>query len=158
MGSAAKVVLVGAASLIIGIYSVALKRVQTNDLTTSLSQASMVQSEKAGDMALRASLYRVQYNRDLDSVSAYTVTATKTMLGGGTYTYNFPCNAGQMTAIWGTVTVNPSYPPNADPKIIDVRIDKVGNTGSLIPYTKPGASRYVRGRWQITQVFVRPIH
>lgn len=155
MGSASKIVLVGAASLVIGIYSVALKRTQTNDLTASISQASLVQTEKIEDQALRSSLYRVQYNRDADSVSAYTVGGTRTLLGGGTYIYSFPCPSTQMTALWGTVTVNP---PNADPKIIDVRIDKVGNSGSLIPYTKFGARRYIRGKWQITEVFVRPLH
>jgi hypothetical protein len=34
MGSAAKIVLIGAASLVVGIYSVSLKKAQTSDLMT----------------------------------------------------------------------------------------------------------------------------
>ena len=155
MGSASKIVLVGAASLIIGIYSVALKKVETNDLTTSISRATQVQMEKNEDQALRTSLYRVQFNRDANS-GALNVGSTRAMLGGGTYTYSFPNIANlQYTDIWGTVTVTP---PTGDAKVIDVRIDKVGVSGSPLAYTKPGARRYVRGQWQITEAFVRTVH
>jgi hypothetical protein len=159
MGSATKIVLVGAASLIIGIYSVSLKKVQTNDLLTSISQTTQVQSEKAVDMAIRASLHRVQYNRDLSASTAYTVTATRPLLGGGTYTYNFPCAVNQYTGIWGTVTVTqPTVDPSVtDVKVVDVRIDKVSGTNSTGAGTKPGFRRYVRGQWQVTQASVRPL-
>lgn len=161
MGNASKIVLVGAASLVVGVYTVSLKREQTINLMASISSASTTQSVKVGDAALRASLYRVQFNRDADSVSVYTVTSTMPLPGGGTYTYSFPCYKNQTTAIWGTVTLNL---PNSDQRIMDVRIDKVGVTSvtsppitSPLPYTKPGFRHYVRGKWQITEVHYRDL-
>lgn len=155
MGSASKIVLVGAASLVVGIYSVSLKRVQTIDLLTSISQTSRVQTESVEDMALRAALYRVQYNRDLNMSYVYSVTSTKTLLGGGTYTYNFPNIAiNKVLDIKGTVTVTP---PNEATKTIDVTVSKVGAGDPAFPGTKPGHRHFVRGRWQITKAFVRSV-
>lgn len=156
MGSASKIVLVGATSLVVGIYSVSLKRVQTIDLSTSISQTSRVQTESIEDMALRASLYRVQYNRDLNMSYVYTISATKTLLGGGTYTYEFPSiPINQVLNINGTVTVTPL---NEATKTIDVTVSKVGAGDPEFPSTKPGHRHFVRGRWQITKSFVRPLN
>jgi hypothetical protein len=75
-------------------------------------------------------------------------------LGGGVYTYNFPCALNQVTNIIGTVTVTP---PNEATKTIDVTISKVGAGDPAFPVTKPGHRHFVRGRWQITKAFVRPV-
>lgn len=158
MGSASKIVLVGAASLVVGIYAVALKRNQTNDMSTSWSYVKRVQTERIEDAAIRFAAYRVQYNVDnqrivLGSMTAFTVGATKTALGGGTYTYNLsvPANAYYAT---GTVTVNP---PNEDSKTISIRVDRVYGTGSTGVGTKPGHRRFVRGQFQVTKYFVRTL-
>jgi hypothetical protein len=155
MGSAAKIVLVGAVSLVVGIYSVSLKRVQTSDLMTSISATSRVQTESIEDMALRAAVYRVQANRDADMSYVYTIGATKTLIGGGTYTYDFPSIAiNEVLNIQGTVTVTP---PNEATKTIDVTVSKVAAGDPAFPGTKPGHRHFVRGRWQITKAFVRPV-
>lgn len=156
MGSASKIVLVGATSLVVGIYSVSLKRVQTIDLSTSISQTSRVQTESIEDMALRASLYRVQYNRDLDMSYKYTIAATRTLLGGGTYTYEFKdIEINRVLDIKGTVKV---IPPSGDTTKVDVNVSKVGAGDPAFPVTKPGHRHFVRGRWQITKAFVRPLN
>jgi len=154
MGSAAKIILVCAVSLVVGIYSVSLKRAQTSDIMTSISQTSRVQTESIEDMALRAAVYRVQANRDADMSYIYTIGSTKTLLGGGTYAYDFPNIAiNKVLNIQGTVTVTPL---DEATKTIDVTIDRVGS-GAFSQVTKPGHRHFVRGRWQITKAFVRPV-
>lgn len=155
MGNAAKIVLVGAASLVVGIYSVSLKRAQTSGLMTSISHVSRVQTESYEDMALRAALYRVQFNRDQDMSTVYTIASTKTLLGGGTYTYDFPNIAiNKVLNITGTVTVTP---PNEATKTIDLAVSRVNSGDPSFPTTKPGHRHFVRGKWQITKAFVRPV-
>lgn len=156
MGSAAKIVLVGAMSLVVGIYSVSLKRAQTTDLVTSISQVSRVQNESVEDMALRVAVYRVQANRDADMSTVYSISGTKTLLGGGTYTYSFLNIAiNKVLNIAGTVTVTVS---NGATKTIDVTVSKVNAGDPAFPNTKPGHRHFVRGRWQITKAFVRPVN
>jgi len=159
MGSAAKIILVGAASLIVGIYAVALKGNQTNDLATSWSYVKRIQTERIEDAAVRMSAYRVQYNIDnqrtnLGNMLAFTVGATKTAPGGGTYTYNISVPANAYYG-YGTVIVTP---PNEDPKTISIRVDKVYGLSSTNAGTKPGHRRFIRGQYQVTKYQVATIH
>ena len=83
MGSASKIVLVGATSLIVGVYAVSLKNVQSNRLMAAYTDVSRVQDRYTVDAALRGALSSFQsYN------GIYEVWGTKTLLGGGTYYYD----------------------------------------------------------------------
>jgi len=140
MGNAAKVVLVGAASLIVGVYGVSLKTVQGNDAQVALSQTSLIQNERAEDAAVRATLDQVTRSPYLGK---YNRTGTVTGLGGGTFSYNYTTHT-----TWGTATVTMNV--NGDVKTIDVTMAKQTSTS-------PGFRHMTRGQWQVTKYHARPL-
>ena len=60
MGSSSKVLLVGATSLIVGVYAISLKNVQSNNMQTAQSQVARIQNERLVDAALVLALDRVK--------------------------------------------------------------------------------------------------
>jgi len=140
MGSAAKVVLVGAASLIVGVYGISLKMVQGTDLLTSLSHSTRVQNERAEDAAVRATLDRVTRAPLLGKSST---SGTVTALGGGTFYFTYTTHT-----TWGTATLTMNQ--SGDTKVIDVTMTKETNTS-------PGFRHILRGQWQVTSYHVRSL-
>lgn len=152
MGSASRVILIGATSLIVGIYAVSLKTIQTNDIQAAMSQVNRVQTERVEDAALRVVVSRIPSNLSYSSFSD-----SRTALGGGSYTYamfrnsysDYPSVSHPYVYYWtGTVTL---YPPVGDPKVITIQADKSVNMGGA---TKPGFRRLIRGQYQVTKYFV----
>jgi hypothetical protein len=141
MGSASKVVLVGAASLIVGVYGISLKMVQGSDVGTAVSQVKQLQNERTEDAALRAALDRITKAPNLGRSNA---SGTVTALGGGTFAYNY---TGHTT--WGTATLTMNQ--DGDSKTIDVTIEKTTTTN-------PGFRHILRGQWQVTKYHVRSLH
>jgi hypothetical protein len=157
MGNASRIVLVGASTLLVGIYSVSLKRAQLTDIQAADLIGRTAQVERITDAALRVAVYRVQanvkmYRDSLKNNIALSIapTSPRQALGGGTYTYNLYVPWGQYYAT-GTVTVSP---PNEQSKTLTVRVDRVNWTGSTVAGTntgtKPGYHRAIRGQWQMT--------
>jgi len=142
MGSASRVLLVGATSLIVGVYAVSLKGTQTNDLTAAISTLNRVQTERIEDAAVRGALDRIvrapYYGR-------YNMAGSITALGGGSYYVNYTTYT---TYGYATITY---YPPTGDTKTLDVRYDKMSTT-------KPGFRHMTRGQWQSTRLHVEPVH
>lgn len=157
MGNAAKIVLVAATSLVVGVYAVSLKKVQTINLQAALTYVDPVETDCGiEDAALRVVVFRVQNGvtqyRGAGNSTAITISATRTALGGGSYYYNLYVPYGTWYAT-GYVDVTPLNKPV---KRINVRVDKMIGTGvSFFPSTpkgtKPGYRSYVRSAWQITQ-------
>jgi len=144
MGSASKVVLVGAASLIVGVYGISLKMVQGTDVETALSRMQIVQNERAEDAALRAALDRITRAPYLGKSS---LSGTVTALGGGTFYYNYTTHYTTDSTGTATLTMN----QNGDSKTIDVTMKQTTTT-------KPGFRHVLRGRWQVTKYHVRSLH
>jgi hypothetical protein len=141
MGSASKVVLVGAASLIVGVYGISLKMVQGTDVGTALSQVRIVQNERTDDAALRAALDRITRSPYLGK---YSLTGSLTALGGGTMNYNYTSYTS-----WGNMTLTMNQ--DGDSRIIDVTLEKKTTTN-------PGFRHILRGQWQVTKYHVRSLH
>ncbi|HCA81259.1 MAG TPA: hypothetical protein DEP53_16135 [Bacteroidetes bacterium] len=165
MSNGSKIVLVGATTLLVGIYTVALKQAQLTDIVAADQIGQISQTERVTDAAFRAAVYRVQTNvktyRDLmGNMSALSIAATKTALGenGGTYTYNLYVPYAGYNAT-GTVTV--TVPVNKGLQDVralqdyvrtySVEVKRVNGTGSLATGTKPGYRTAVRGQWQLTR-------
>jgi len=145
MGNAAKVVLVGAATLIVGVYGVSLKTVQGNDAAVALSQTARVQNERAEDAAVRATLDRViraPYYGKSDMVGPLTA------LGGGTFSVSYSSDYPVHGTYSGHATLTMSQ--SGDTKIIDVWMAKQTST-------KPGFRHITRGQWQVTNYHVRSL-
>jgi len=60
MGSSSKVLLVGATSLIVGVYAISLKNVQTTSMQTAQSRVDRAQNERLVDGALILALDKVK--------------------------------------------------------------------------------------------------
>jgi len=143
MGNASKVVLVGAASLIVGVYGVSLKMVQGNDAQVALSQTARVQNERAEDAAVRATLDQITKSPYLGK---YNRTGTVTGLGGGTFYYNY--TTGYPGGYYGSATL--TMDQNGDTKTIYISMAKQSST-------KPGFRHIIRGQWQVTQYHVKSL-
>ena len=160
MSNGSKIVLVGATTLLVGIYTVALKQAQLTDIVAADQIGQISQTERVTDAAFRAAVYRVQTNvktyRDLmGNMSALSIAATKTALGenGGTYTYNLYVPYAGYNAT-GTVTVtvpDGKATTHYVEKTYSVEVKRVNGTGSLATGTKPGYRTAVRGQWQLTR-------
>src|SRR3972149_4219645 len=145
MGSASKVILIGATSLIVGVYATSLKKVQAGDLETALARVSRIQTERVEDAAARVVVSRISpYLSYTTSYPYYTtITGQREALGGGYFTYTMEIHSTYATA---TVTL---YQTGA-PKVITIRADKMTTT-------KPGFRRILRGQWQVTKYYVSPV-
>jgi len=141
MGSASKVVLVGAASLIVGVYGISLKMVQGTDLGTALSQTRRVQNERAEDAAMRAAVYQIT---KAPLLGKSNTSGTVNALGGGTFYYNYVTHT-----TWGTATL--TMIQGGDTKVVDVTMEKKTTTS-------PGFRHILRGQWQVTKYHVRSLH
>ena len=144
MGNAAKVVLVGAASLIVGVYGLSLKAVQGNDATIAMARATRVQNERAEDAAVRAILDRAIRSPYLGK---YNMTGSLNGLGGGTFTATYTTNYPSTYSGHATITMS----QNGDTKIIDVWMAKQTSTN-------PGFRHITRGQWQVTKYHVRSLY
>ncbi|MCX6144610.1 MAG: hypothetical protein NTZ35_15485 [Ignavibacteriales bacterium] len=135
MGSS-KTLLVSATMLIVGVYAISLKSVQTTAMQTAQSQVSRMQSERLVDAAMSVALDDVQKYGPQNK----TITGKKAL--GGTIDY--------------TITKKSSSLAQID---IDVYIGG-GKTRHVVAQVeqakkKSGYRKVHRGDWRVASVFVK---
>jgi hypothetical protein len=146
MGSASKIILVGATSLIVGIYAVSLKKVQANDINTSMLDVKRVQFERVQAAAVRTAMSHFVAN------GALNLTSSRLQLGGDTtFTYNFT-SYGSSASLAMTV-----YQRNQEnvlaPRVITARVEDTFGSG-----VNQGPRKIHRGTWQVTKYYVQREH
>ena len=136
MGSSSKVILVGAISLIVGVYAISLKNVQSNNLTTAVTQVNRVQIERLTDAALSLALHHIVF------------------MGGGS---SAECDWTQVAALGGTVKYKiPTVKNNSATVYITVKTGNDKKQFKAIMEKKKGKKGYRkvhRGEWLVTSVF-----
>jgi hypothetical protein len=134
MGSSSKVVIVGAISLIIGVYGASLKGVQTRHLRNAMSSTNRVQRLHAADAALRSSLSLFAKSGDKD------VSETKTIPGSnGVFSYSISKHGNVYTD-----SVNITYPDGSTQLV----------TGSISKKAfKLGPRKIHKGGYNVTAIF-----
>ncbi len=159
MGSASKIILVGATSLIVGIYAVSLKNVQTNDVTTALVDVKRVQFERVQAAAVRSAL-SVFY-----AWGAGDLSGTRNALGGGTFSYSFSSHWN--SGAWDPRTLSYGAYDYANmaitlyldgvPRTITARVERTDLAGSY-GYVKQGPRKMCRASWEVTKYYVQRDH
>lgn len=144
MGSSSKVLLVGATSLIVGVYAISLKNVQTTGMQTAQSQVSRMQNERLVDAALSIAL-----------------DDTKASFAGNTLKHNGDSKVVTgKSALGGTIAYTVIRKTNSTAEI-DITV-KVGNAKDRIVIAqveqakkKSGYRKVHRGDWRVASVFVK---
>jgi len=161
MGSASKIILIGATSLIVGIYAVSLKKVQTNDINTALVAVKRVQFERTQAAAVRSAMSLFY------SYGAGPLSGTRNSLGGGTFTYNFSSHWNSsiwdpVASVWGAYDyANLSITLTLDgvPRVITARVERTDlSTSSLYPYVRQGPRKMHRASWEVSKYYVYREH
>jgi hypothetical protein len=142
MGNASRVVLVGAMSLVVGIYGVSLKKVQSADLDASLMPVKRVQFERKAAAAVRSAL-----NIWVGNGYAFDYGGSGNALGGGTFTYDFHYNSYYD---YVDVTLNVKAYQDPAPRVVTARLQNTWGYGGMLQ--GPKKMRY--GTWQATKYFV----
>jgi len=136
MGSSSRVILVGATSLIVGVYAISLKNVQSNNLKTAVVQVNRVQIERLTDAALSLALHHIVF------------------MGGGS---SAQCNWTEVAALGGTVKYKiPSVKNNSATVYITVKTGDLNKNFKAVMEKKQGKKGYRkvhRGEWLVTSVF-----
>jgi hypothetical protein len=137
MGSSSKVILVGATSLIVGVYAISLKKAEVDGVQAAMKNVKRVQNERIEDAAMRTSLSSfVKDNGKLNK------KGTQKALDGSTFSYNI------------------SKIKHTDNYLLTLTIARDGVektiTGQLSEATgdvSQGARKIHRGKWQVTKSF-----
>ena len=135
MGSSAKVLLTGAISLIVGVYAISLKNVQTTNLRVAQSQVDRVQNERLVDAGLVIALDKLKGGKD--------ATGTVNVLGR-TIKYEITPNGIQKASITLTLTEKVDG--------VDVILMQLNAEAKKDQPHKKGFRKIHRGDWQITSV------
>lgn len=133
MGSSSKVILVGATSLIVGVYAISLKKAETERINAALKGVERVQAERTSDAALRTALDAFVRDGGLRDKSG-----TMKKLDGGTFTYTIRGAGGASPRL--TVFI-----------VRDGKTKKITTTlhKSTSGFPK-GPRRIHRGQWEVT--------
>lgn len=145
MGSSAKVLLVGATSLIVGVYAISLKSVQTTSLQTAQSHVSQMQYERLVDAALSLALddTKSSFSANVLKHNGDTKTITGKSALGGTISYTIVRNSSSSAELDITVKIS------GRDRIVVAQVDQPGSK-------KKNAYRKVqRGDWRVESVFVK---
>jgi hypothetical protein len=151
MGSASKIILIGATSLIVGIYAVSLKKVQANDINTALVEVKRVQFERVQAAALSTAL------SSFVSFGAVDLVGSKTQLGGDTtFTYSFT-SYGDYAYLTMTVYQRNFYTDDHGhlqnvlvPRVITATVEYTYGYG-----VKQGPRKIHRAMWQVSKYYVQ---
>jgi hypothetical protein len=139
MGSSSKVILVGAMSLIIGIYASSLKSVQNQQIQTATANVNRVQHLFAADAALRSALSTYEANNGKNNVSE-----TKTLPNnGGSFVNNI--TKGSSNAV---TSITITY-PDGSTQVVSATISKL----SPGQYYKSGARKIHKNGYVVSQIF-----
>jgi hypothetical protein len=147
MGSASKIILIGATSLIVGIYAVSLKKVQTNDINTALVEMKRVQFERVQAAAIRTAIDKFI---SAPYYGSYDISSSRFQLGNDTtFTYSFTgTDPGVSSSLQVTVYQRNQYNVFV-PRIITATVTNTSSGG-----VKQGPRRIHRGTWQVTKYYV----
>lgn len=161
MGSASKIILIGATSLIIGIYAVSLKTVQTNDIGTALVDVKRVQFERMQAAAVSSAMSAFVSYGATDSLSG-----TRNALGGGTFSYKFISHVSSW--YWDGWSWNPIYDYSTltltatldgVPRTITARVENTSlRSDPAQRYIKQGSRKLHRATWEMTKYYVQREH
>jgi hypothetical protein len=145
MGSSSKVVLVGATSLIIGIYGASLKRVQSEHMQVAMSNVYRVQRQYAGDAAMRSALSSYQAV-DGD----HSVWGTKSLPSNtGTFDYSIIRIGYSTTA---RVTVDVHYADGSSQTLTGTVAKIATGKGA-----KQGIRKVHKGRFEVSGMFAAAV-
>lgn len=137
MGSS-KVVLVGATSLIVGIYALSIKKVESNYVATAMKRVQTVQADRLAEAGMRFALNRIANSNG--SLNKLTKIGKK--VGDGVV--NFDISNGTPSSADLTVTVD----IGGVTKTVTAHVERV--TGSI----KRGLKSIHRGQWIVTKYYV----
>ncbi|MCX6132941.1 MAG: hypothetical protein NTU47_03915 [Ignavibacteriales bacterium] len=157
MGSASKIILIGATSLIIGIYAVALKKVQTDEILTALVDVKRVQFEQAQATAVATAM-------DLFVIyGCKTLSGSRNALGGGTYSYSFsrPTHWNGTAWVPDNIYADLTLTATLDgvPRVITARVEDTSlRSDPSQRFVKKGPRKIHRGRWEVTKYYVAREH
>jgi len=145
MGSSSKVLLVGATSLIVGVYAISLKNVQTIGMRNAQSQVNRMQNERVVDAALILALDKVKNTGGFVNT---TVTGKHAL--GADITYTISNANGDTATILLTIT------RNGFTETIKALVEKISTTkGHGKDRQKRGYRKMHRGDWQLDNAFVQ---
>jgi hypothetical protein len=144
MGSSSKVLLVGATSLIVGVYAISLKNVQTTGMQTAKSQVDRMQNERLVDAALILALDKVK-----NTGGNINTTVSGAQALGGDITYTISHANGDRATIQMTVTKGDFS------KTVKATVEKISRFKvNGLDKQKQGFRKLHRGDWQLTSLFV----
>jgi len=141
MGSSSKVILVGATSLIVGVYAISLKKAEADGVGAAMKYVNRVQNERVEDAALRAAMGPFVKSNGVNDRSG-----TMEALDGGTFTYSIVKRPVSRYSL-----------PSCD---LTVTITREGVTKTITAWvkkdrtTKDGARKIRRGEWEVKSRFV----
>ena len=151
MGSASKIILIGATSLIVGIYAVSLKKVQTNDINTALVEMKRVQFERVQAAAIRTAIDKFI---SAPYYGSYDISSSRFQLGSDTtFTYSFTgTNPGVSSNL--QITVYQRDQNNVlVPRVITATVENTNGSG-----VKQGPRKMHRAKWQVSSYYVQREH
>jgi|WetSurMetagenome_2_1015567.scaffolds.fasta_scaffold794768_2 hypothetical protein len=144
MGSSSKVLLVGATSLIVGVYAISLKNVQTTGMQTAQSQVDRINNERMVDAALSLALDDTKSsfeNNTLKKNGDTKVVSNKSALGG-TIGYTLIRKSTSTAEI--DITVSSSSGKN---RIVIAQVEQTRKNH--------GYRKVHRSDWRVASVFVK---
>lgn len=155
MGNASKIILIGATSLIVGIYAVSLKKVQANDINTALVEVKRVQFERVQAAAMRTAIDKFI---SAPYYGSYDIASSRLQLGSDTtFAYTFTgTNPGHSSNLQITVYQRNFY-TGSDGKLYSVLVPRtiIATIENASPgVVKQGPRRIHRGTWQVTNYYV----
>ena len=140
MGSSSKVLLVGATSLIVGVYAISLKNVQTAGMQTAQSHVNRMQEERLVDAAVIMAINDVKNSGGNENKA---VTGAHAL--GADITYSISGANGNHANIFLTIT------KGGFTTTVKAKVERI--SGSHGP--KQGMRKLHRGIWQLTNAFVQ---
>lgn len=145
MGSSSKILLVGATSLIVGVYAISLKNVQTAGMLTAQAHVDRMQNGRLVDAALILALDKV---KNTDGNVNTTVTGKHAL--GADVTYTIQNADGDKVTIILTVT------KGSFSQKVRATAEKIEQSkGHGKDRQKQGYRKMHRGDWQLTSAFVQ---
>ena len=156
MGSASKVILVGATSLIIGIFAVSLKTLQTNDIKTAMVDTKRVQFEQVQAAAVRTAI-------DVYKATGSTNPGSRKILDSfGAdiyYSYVFSRPTYWNGSSWVPVNIYAdltlTITLDGVSRVITARVENVSlRSDPSQKYVKQGPRKIHRGTWEVTKYYV----
>jgi len=149
MGSASKVILVGATSLIVGIFAASLKAVQTNDIKTALVDTKRVQFEQVQGAAVRTAMSLFV------SYGCGDLSGTRNALGGGTYSYSFVSHWNTTLGAYDYSDLTLTATLDGVSRVITARVEDTSlRSDPSLRYVKQGPRKIHRGKWEVIKYYV----